>query len=78
MMGSWSIKAVIPTIASELDYAGLGGVQDGTQAQVAYLEAIHPQTPPDRRRVIERDLLSYCQHDTLAMVRLARFLMERC
>jgi hypothetical protein len=78
MMGSWSIKSVIPTIAAELDYAGLGEVQDGTQAQVAYLEAIHPRTPPERRQAIERDLLTYCKHDTLAMVRLAHFLMERC
>ena len=78
MMGSWSIKSVIPTIALELDYAELGEVQDGTQAQAAYLEAIHRQTPPERRQVIERDLLNYCKHDTLAMVRLARFLIERC
>lgn len=78
MMGSWSIKSVIPTIAAELDYGGLGEVQDGTQAQVAYLEAIHPQTPPERRLAIERDLLIYCKHDTLAMVKLAHFLIERC
>ena len=76
MMGSWSIKAVIPTIAPELDYGGLGEVQDGTQAQVAYLEAIHPQTAPERRQAIERDLMTYCKHDTLAMVRLAHFLIE--
>lgn len=78
MMGSWSIKSVIATIAIELDYAGLGEVQDGTQAQVAYLEAIHPQTPPERRRAIQGDLLTYCKHDTLVMVKLAHFLMERC
>lgn len=78
MMGSWSIKSVIPTIASELDYAALGEVQDGTQAQVAYLEAIHPETPPERRHAIERDLLTYCKHDTLVMVKLAHFLIEKC
>jgi hypothetical protein len=77
MMGSWSIKAVIPTVAAELDYGGLE-VQDGTQAQVSYLEAIHPQTTPERRQAIERDLLTYCKHDTLAMVKLAHFLMEKC
>lgn len=78
MMGSWSIKSVIPTIAPELDYGALGEVQEGGEAQVAYLEAIHPDTAPERRRAIERDLTTYCAHDTLAMVRLARFLMERC
>ncbi|MCL4744339.1 MAG: DUF2779 domain-containing protein [Burkholderiaceae bacterium] len=78
MMGSWSIKSVIPTIAPELDYAALGEVQEGGQAQVAYLEAIHPNTLPERRQSIERDLTAYCARDTLAMVRLARFLMEQC
>lgn len=78
MMGSWSIKSVIATIAPELDYAALGEVQDGTQAQVAYLEAIHPRTAPARRQAIERDLLTYCKHDTLAMVRLVHFLVEKC
>ena len=29
MHGSWSIKAVLPTIAPELDYASLSGVADG-------------------------------------------------
>jgi hypothetical protein len=78
MMGSWSIKSVIPTIAPELDYGGLGEIQDGTQAQVAYVEAIHPRTPPQRRQAIERDLQTYCAHDTLAMVRLAHFLVDKC
>ena len=27
--GSWSIKAVLPTIAPDLDYAALGEVSDG-------------------------------------------------
>ena len=78
MMGSWSIKSVIPTIAPELDYATLGEVQEGGQAQGAYLEASHPNTPPGRRETLQRDLLAYCERDTLAMVRLTRFLVECC
>lgn len=38
--GSWSIKAVLPTIG-DLDYAELA-VKDGGQAQEAWLEAVHP------------------------------------
>jgi len=72
MMGSFSIKAVLPTIAPELDYATLGEVQDGDMAQAAYLEAIRPGTPPARKARLERDLLDYCRHDTLAMVEVAR------
>ena len=72
MMGSFSIKAVLPTIAPELDYATLGEVRDGDMAQAAYVEAIRPGTPAARRATLERDLLDYCRHDTLAMVEVAR------
>ena len=37
MQGSWSIKAVLPTVAPDLSYAKLGEVQDGLAAQLAYL-----------------------------------------
>jgi hypothetical protein len=73
MQGSWSLKAVLPTVAPELDYADLD-VQHGMMAQEAYLEAIHPDTLPARREVLRRGLLAYCDRDTLALVRLAAFL----
>ncbi len=76
MMGSWSIKAVLPTIAADMDYAGLDGIQEGTEASAAYLEAIDPKTPAERKKVIRRDLLTYCKHDTEAMVRLLRFFSD--
>ena len=37
LRGSFSIKAVLPTIAPDLDYGTLNEVTDGTSAQVAYL-----------------------------------------
>ena len=77
MMGSWSIKAVLPTIAPELDYEKLEDVADGGQAQLAYLEAIDPHTSPDRRALLDRALRRYCGRDTLAMVRLAQALSGR-
>jgi hypothetical protein len=46
MKGSWSIKAVLPTVAPDLDYGALGEVQDGTSAQAAYAEAIDPPPRP--------------------------------
>ena len=36
----------------------------------AYLEAIAPATDPERKAVLERQLLGYCRLDTYAMVRL--------
>lgn len=72
MKGSWSIKAVLPTIAPELDYGALE-VQDGGMAQEAYLEAIHPETAAERRETIRRNLLEYCGRDTEGLVAIARF-----
>jgi hypothetical protein len=73
MLGSWSIKAVLPTVAPEMDYAKLEGIQLGTEASSAYLEAIHPETPGQRKEEIRKNLLKYCKHDTEAMVKLVAF-----
>lgn len=72
MKGSWSLKALLPTIAPELDYATLGEVQHGGAAQAAYREIIHPATAPERRAALIQDLKAYCALDTLALVRVAR------
>ena len=73
MQGSWSIKAVLPTVAPELSYSALGAVRDGLAAQNAYVEAISPATPEARRATLRQALLDYCRHDTLALVRLVQF-----
>ena len=77
MLGSWSIKAVLPTVAPDLDYAALGDVRDGQAAQTAYLEAIRPDTAASRRDALEAALTEYCRYDTLALVRLVEF-FSRC
>jgi hypothetical protein len=73
MLGSWSLKAVLPTVAPGSGYETLGGVRDGLAAQTAYLEAIDSRTTDARRAALRRDLLDYCRHDTLALVRLVEF-----
>jgi hypothetical protein len=73
MKGSWSLKAVLPTIASDLDYAQLEHVQHGGMAEQAYAEIINPSTAEERRNELIQGLREYCAQDTLAMVRLVRF-----
>lgn len=68
--GSWSIKAVLPSLCPDLDYAQLEGVQNGGMAMEAYAEAIAAITTPERKVEIERQLIAYCSLDTLALVRL--------
>lgn len=70
MRGSWSIKAVLPTIAADLDYKRLD-VADGGAAQLAYLRACEPDTPEDERERLRAQLLAYCERDTAALARLA-------
>lgn len=73
MKGSWSIKAVLPTVAPDLNYDDLDEIHDGLAAQQAYLEAISPGNNETRRLELLRNLGEYCKLDTLAMVRLAWF-----
>jgi len=77
MLGSWSIKAVLPTIAPDMDYGALEGIQEGTEASAAYLQAIDPATPPESKDSLRAALLRYCRHDTEAMVRLVRFFAQQ-
>lgn len=72
--GSWSIKAVLPTIG-DFGYTGLE-VKDGGQAQEAWVEAVHPGTDPLRKAALEDALRAYCERDTWAMIILARKLLE--
>jgi len=68
--GSWSIKAVLPTIAPELRYDMLDGVQNGGMAMDAFMEAQASATTADRKNIIDRQLRNYCKLDTYALVRI--------
>lgn len=76
MRGSWSIKAVLPTIAPHLAYDDLA-VGDGRMAQEAYAEILDPATPAERRLHLRDALLEYCARDTWALVELVRFFEQR-
>ena len=73
MLGSWSIKAVLPTINPDMDYAQLEGIREGTAASDGFLEAINPETDRVRKLELEEQLLRYCKFDTEAMVEIVRF-----
>ncbi|HSM68311.1 MAG TPA: DUF2779 domain-containing protein [Xanthomonadales bacterium] len=73
MLGSWSLKAVLPTIGADLDYSALEGVHEGTEASAAYLKAIAPDADAAEVERVRGQLLEYCRYDTLALVELARF-----
>jgi len=72
MKGSWSIKAVLPTIAPELDYSNLA-VAHGGMAQDAYLDLIGTELSVQEKDELRLALLAYCEQDTFAMVKVARY-----
>lgn len=76
MRGSWSIKAVLPTVAPEMDYSALA-VADGGMAQEAFLKLLSSDISADHAAALRRDLIAYCERDTLAMVELAKFFEGR-
>ena len=73
MLGSWSIKAVMPTINPEMDYAKLEGIREGTGASDGFIEAIQAGVSPERKAVLDEQLRRYCRFDTEAMVEIVRF-----
>ena len=70
MMGSFSIKNVIPTIESEMAYSDSDDINDGSMAQEAYLEATAASTTIQIRNKLQERLLRYCRKDTLVMLRI--------
>lgn len=68
MMGSYSIKNVLPALVPELSYDGMT-VADGGMAMIAY-ESLLYETDPDKINAIRKNLLEYCRMDTYAMVRI--------
>jgi hypothetical protein len=75
MRGSWSFKAVLPTVDPALSYADLEGVQASADAPRAFLELAAPETTAERRSTLRGQLLRYCGRDTYGMVVLRRFLV---
>lgn len=72
--GSWSIKAVLPTLSAGGGYGGLD-VADGSAAQMAFLEAVDPATSGERKAEIDTALRAYCAKDTFAMIEVLRHLV---
>ena len=57
MLGSWSIKAVLPTIAPDMDYSLLEGIQEGTGS---FTPPIWKPSTPKRARNAGRKFAATC------------------
>jgi hypothetical protein len=70
--GSFSIKKVLPALVPEFSYDDLD-IQAGDVASIAYLESVSGING-ERREQLRAALLTYCERDTEAMVRIVEAL----
>ena len=68
MRGSYSIKVVLPALVPELSYKDLN-IQEGGTASSTYANFYLAESQAQIEQ-IRKDLLSYCELDTYAMVKI--------
>ncbi len=71
--GSNSIKDVLPVLVPELSYKTLN-IHNGSMAMVGWYKMVYENSTVQEKAKILKDLLTYCEQDTLAMVRIWEFL----
>lgn len=74
MMGSSSIKKVLPVLIPELSYDDLN-IGEGGTASLTYAQL--PSFDTETREQKIKDLLEYCKQDTWAMVRIWEWMSEK-
>ena len=67
--GSFSIKAVLPALVPDLNYSDLE-IRGGAEAALGWLDLVEGARTGNARSELRADLLSYCERDTYAMVRV--------
>ncbi|MFH1544041.1 MAG: DUF2779 domain-containing protein [Patescibacteria group bacterium] len=75
--GSYSIKKVLPVLVPGLSYDGMD-IAEGATAMAKWYEMVYKidKDEKDQKEKIRKDLLKYCELDTLAMVRIFERLWE--
>lgn len=68
--GSWSLKAVLPTVAPHLAYDDLD-LGNGLDAQVAYAQLLELEVANKEALDLAASLRRYCERDTAGLVALA-------
>ena len=63
---------MLPVLVPELDYAGMD-VASGTDAMEAWQRLIALKNDRDKKK-LKREMLDYCELDTLAMVKIFDFM----
>jgi len=73
--GSTSIKKVLPIIVPKFSYSELE-VQNGTMALDTWGRMVLDKDYSENKEIVRKNLLDYCELDTLAMVEIYKKLLE--
>jgi predicted RecB family nuclease len=73
--GSFSIKKVLPALVPDLSYSGLA-VRDGDTAITRFARMALGEITGEAAQATRKQLLAYCEMDTIAMVRLHEALIR--
>jgi hypothetical protein len=74
--GSFSIKSVLPALIPEMSYKNLE-IQEGGTASLEYMRLIDASLSDEEKERIKSNLLTYCGHDTMAMMKIREELLRR-
>ena len=77
MNANWSIKSIIKTIPSDINYEEKGNIAGGDEAQLAWFIYTDPKTSNEVKKKQKKLLIDYCSKDTLAVYYLVKYLMEK-
>lgn len=73
--GSASLKAVMPTLISDLSYKKLN-IQEGGTASASWPVLTDSNTPEGERKELYKDMIDYCRLDVHGMVRILDYLRK--
>jgi len=73
--GSTSIKRTLPALVPDMSYSGME-IAEGDTAMASFAYLALGRYEDEEAEKVEKNLLSYCEQDTLAMVRLHQCLTE--
>ena len=73
--GKTSIKTVLPSLIPEMSYDDFP-ISDGESAMAYFAYLAQDKYDDEQAETVRRNLLDYCCHDTLAMVKLHARLVE--
>jgi hypothetical protein len=75
--GSASLKKVLPVMCPELSYDALA-IHEGGTASASWPVLTDPATEPSTKTQLRKDMLAYCELDTLAMVEIYKKFLIAC